>query len=741
MDPQHFYGTRHKMRTRSRKVNYIPDSSEDENISDDEDYVLPKPLLHVTIGDSDSNDERDSDDYEGQLEREDDLEDENEVDKGECEDDSEVNEEEHLIEQPSTSKQNKKQKGKKKDKLIWSDEGIEYDDTANVFLGSETLPDEIMRLKTPIEFFKFIFPSAALNLIEEESNIYAAQITEDKFTKVANDDVRKFIGILIYMSVVHLPTTRHYWKEGTYIEKVASTMTCNKFEEIKRFLHFFDKTKELKPNDPNFDKLQKIRPFLNILLDKLRKVPREEFLSIDEQMIPTKARTSGIRQYNAKKPHKWGYLNYVLSGVSGFSYDFEVYAGKHSGPPEGCPDLGVPGNVVQRLLKTVSHNLNFKIFVDNWYTSLPLMANLHKIGILPLGTIQLNRAKDIPLSKKVLMKKPRGHCEVKSTVIDDVQLAVTAWVDNKVVSLCSSYVAAEPICTVKRFQARYTAQWNYGAALLTEADSIRTARAWLLVPSFARCPVCHGPMGEEGRSGHPLGFRFRCAAGGCRATLSPLRGTVFERSRIGVGATLRLLFHFFRGDAVTRLAGDVGVTRRAASRVFTARSHAEARGRTKIGRPRDVVEIDETQLFRRKFHRGRRVRRKTVVFGCISRLMRKVFMAVIPDRKRETLDAMVRAGKHSGGSHLMADSFPAYRNIHTRLGSTQIRWSGSGSHLKRHCIRRASGLGVAAHVGEYLYRHNVLRPLPGDAARFRRLLRDVRRRFPGAGMADVAGPR
>lgn len=54
-----------------------------------------------------------------------------------------------------------------------------------------------------------------------------------------------FIGVIMYMSVVHLPSTLHYWSEGTYIEKVASLLTCNKFEEIKRFLHFFDKTKEL----------------------------------------------------------------------------------------------------------------------------------------------------------------------------------------------------------------------------------------------------------------------------------------------------------------------------------------------------------------------------------------------------------------------------------------------------------------------------------------------------------------
>lgn len=127
-------------------------------------------------------------------------------------------------------------------------------------------------------------------------------------------------------------------------------------------------------------------------------------------MIPTKAKTSGLRQYNAKKPHKWGYINYVLSGTSGFSYDFDIFTGQHKADvPHDCPNLGATGNVVTRLLATVAQNLNHKLFIDNFYTSLPLLAHLHGVGILPLGTILLNRAKDINLPrKKALLKCERA---------------------------------------------------------------------------------------------------------------------------------------------------------------------------------------------------------------------------------------------------------------------------------------------------------------------------------------------
>ncbi|KAF9797359.1 hypothetical protein SFRURICE_006341, partial [Spodoptera frugiperda] len=40
---------------------------------------------------------------------------------------------------------------------------------------------------------------------------------------------------------------------------------------------------------------------------------------------------------------------------------------------------------------TIPEGLNYKLFFDNWYTSLPLLTYLNKKGILPIGTIKANR--------------------------------------------------------------------------------------------------------------------------------------------------------------------------------------------------------------------------------------------------------------------------------------------------------------------------------------------------------------
>lgn len=54
---------------------------------------------------------------------------------------------------------------------------------------------------------------------------------------------------------------------------------------------------------------------------------QEEYHSIDEQTIPTKAR-SAIKQYTPKKFDKWGYTVFSRCGSSGILYDFEIYVGK-----------------------------------------------------------------------------------------------------------------------------------------------------------------------------------------------------------------------------------------------------------------------------------------------------------------------------------------------------------------------------------------------------------------------------
>ncbi|XP_065584326.1 piggyBac transposable element-derived protein 3-like [Artemia franciscana] len=98
-----------------------------------------------------------------------------------------------------------------------------------------------------------------------------------------------------------------HWEAATRYPQIADKMGRQRFDKIKRFLHFNDNSKAKKPGEQGFDKLYKIRPVLGHIRSKFLEVTPEEHHSIDEQMIPFKGRSS-LRQYLPKKPTKWGML-------------------------------------------------------------------------------------------------------------------------------------------------------------------------------------------------------------------------------------------------------------------------------------------------------------------------------------------------------------------------------------------------------------------------------------------------
>ncbi|KAG7295072.1 hypothetical protein JYU34_022541 [Plutella xylostella] len=161
------------------------------------------------------------------------------------------------------------------------------------------------------------------------------------------------------------------------------------------------------------------------------------------------------------------------------------------------------------------------------------------------------------------------------------------------------------------------------------AAAIEAAKAWLLIPSRPpRCPNCRVRMCREVKESYKLGYRWRCwrctrARDERQKTLSPLAKTFFARGKVSMVAYLRLMVHFLRRDKVSQAAKDVGVARKSASQVYHFLREvcevAEAHDRVKIGGVDDVVEVDETHLYTRKYHRGRLLRRQTWSFGCLSR--------------------------------------------------------------------------------------------------------------------------
>ena len=103
-----------------------------------------------------------------------------------------------------------------------------------------------------------------------------------------------------------------------------------------------------------------------------KSVLQEEMQSIDEQIIPTKSRC-GIKLYMPKKPNKWGIKLWASCGISGIVYDFEIYACKAPNSQDEIPGIMMGGNVVHCLTKNLPYHQNFKLYFDNFFSSVTLM--------------------------------------------------------------------------------------------------------------------------------------------------------------------------------------------------------------------------------------------------------------------------------------------------------------------------------------------------------------------------------
>ena len=211
-----------------------------------------------------------------------------------------------------------------KQTIRWTDGNLLWSEAETIFTGSSEFPQDIAELATPYQFFNFLFDKELIEKITDQTNLYATQQRPEKLWSVSREEIEQFIGTVYYMSLTQKPKTRDYWSSSHPVREVSEVISLNRCEEIKRNLHFSDNNFFIPPGQDGHDKLYKIRPLLDHMRTALLKVPKEKELCVDEQIIPFKGRST-LKQYNPKKPHKWGYKVFVLSGLSGFSYDFEIF--------------------------------------------------------------------------------------------------------------------------------------------------------------------------------------------------------------------------------------------------------------------------------------------------------------------------------------------------------------------------------------------------------------------------------
>lgn len=148
----------------------------------------------------------------------------------------------------------------------------------------------------PDEFFRLLFPENLVELIVDNTKLYAAQqgfpIT---FTK---NDILGFLGMNIAMGIVGLPEVKDYWAREPILQHpwFPTVMPRDKFLAISRFIHFADNTQAPSRDDSDYDRLWKIRPVIQFVKEQSSKAyVLDKKVNIDESMIGTKSRLAFIQ--------------------------------------------------------------------------------------------------------------------------------------------------------------------------------------------------------------------------------------------------------------------------------------------------------------------------------------------------------------------------------------------------------------------------------------------------------------
>lgn len=345
----------------------------------------------------------------------------------------------------SSKNQNRKVNWKK---YLWTSADHDVVDRSHINIP-HTIPEKVF---DSAQYFSSLFGDEIIDMIVEQTNLYSVQCNGTSIDTNAKE-IKTFLGMLIKMDVYNFPAYRDYWCQDSRLDDVAGHMGLKRFEKIRRYLHFTDND-VINPED----RYAKIRPLLDSVRNNILKIEPELDYSVDEAMIPYKGTRAGnLRQYIKSKPKKWGFKFFIRAGVSGIVYDFLPYAGSSTFVnvhlQEEEQNLSKSAQFVTVLCKTIPLGLPSAIFFDNFFCSLELIEYLKSKKLESLGTIRSDRLRECKLkSEKILKKEGRGSYHFQTDRRSG--LTIVRWVDNKVVTMASSFMGVQPLSTAKRFDKK-----------------------------------------------------------------------------------------------------------------------------------------------------------------------------------------------------------------------------------------------------------------------------------------------
>ena len=236
-----------------------------------------------------------------------------------------------------------------------------------------------------------------------------------QWTDTNRDEMKCLLGLLILMGVVYKPRNKLYWATDPLLATpiFSQVMTRDRFLSLIRFLHFADNRNHY-PQDPDRDRLYKIRKVANMIRQQCREVfsPGKN-LSIDESLVLFKGRLSFL-QYIKSKRARFCIKLFQLCTSNGIPLDFIIY---HGNMAPSLVEMDEGSLITERIPATLMQNCMNKghhLFIDNYYTSVSLVDYFIRNGTYITGTIRENRKNFPGELKQVVLSK--GEAASTSTM-------------------------------------------------------------------------------------------------------------------------------------------------------------------------------------------------------------------------------------------------------------------------------------------------------------------------------------
>lgn len=111
-----------------------------------------------------------------------------------------------------------------KDADFWSEvvEDIDVPEFAESSGPTYQLPFDA----NPLQFFMVIFPLALVQIIVDNTNLYAAQSVDQGWVDTTIDEMKAFLGLQILMGIIQLPRYTMYWSSNKFMGKLYQYYEC-----------------------------------------------------------------------------------------------------------------------------------------------------------------------------------------------------------------------------------------------------------------------------------------------------------------------------------------------------------------------------------------------------------------------------------------------------------------------------------------------------------------------------------